>query len=1251
MSTRHSRTADKSTTDKHTRILKALLQKPENKFCVDCRKKVKSVDLDSWTVDQVENMIKWGNEKTNMYWEARLPANSIPNESTSGIDPWIRSKYERKQFAKKGSLPDPSELGPIDEAMLMDLFGKSESHSKPQAQMNRSTGSSGSFSGAISPPPTNPTRSSFPKKPTSGLQGADLFSIGQQPSPTIASQASAQVDFFGLNDPVPNQTAPVQSPKIAANGSSQDLFSVAPAPTSPSATPANNQAAVPKPTNTDWKNSIMSLYGNQTSAPKPNPGGFNMGQSSAPFGQLQGMDAFGFGQAPVQQQQQQQQHNPWGNDDAFGAMQQAGSSNSTSSFDAFGSGFINNNSGGSGTSTSTSGFMSANPTTSSSSGNGFGAPTRASGFSNSGNNGVPQGGDFFSLIAGTTRTPTTSPPQSNSKNNRSPMSLIDATWPKLSSYSLLLKKESPPPPSPVRAPSPALADPGTAGDSIRSRTMNRGTVQEVVADSNGRSGRSLSNTRRTSTTSSSNGGYGFGYAPRTHSRSSSHSSTRSWTGDAFHHGRNDAVFQKDQRERLVKRKKMQVLWVLLNCTLSEEEHNARTSITEAVDNGKASIPISSLQPLDINPDLDIELRYFQPMVDYLSHYTHFHHPGLQFIIWKLFPNIKNASTIEWRLVSHCPERIRELFLESVQLQDMVSLVSRLEALHRIKACHETWDITGSIEFMRQHNRLFGTVQMLELEAYLPDKHDTAMDDNMSDLISQIDHLKVLELAGFESLRAQLDLIPSRDLKVLRLNCGTLNAESSPNAMSFQPPGVTVNTGGNSDGRMSVSTFLSQCRQLEELLLDPVDENMLEWAVQERRNFQAGLWPSIPSSPAPSESLVHVTVPALVPLKVLELSGTDSEHVALTISQAAEAFQDTLEVIKANSYSYESNRTLKNLSWRCPMPKLRVLKVVGRSNLPLDFRSLQYCPALKTLDLSKYSGMRACPEAALLNLKYLTQLEYLGLSSFDHLTDSTLRTILGCMPKLVHLRLAIGDSSASSAVATGTLYTPASLAINSNVITAGKGSGSARNSSTLGSSSTSNIGASGADMTNRSAFAALSLSPSSAASSGPSSVSSSLATSPTPLSPYQQQPSGMSALIASQYNSHNSSTPLLSPSASTAALSSYQPFGGSSNSNSSNLAGSISSASSQSGVGGIGDLSSSVRSTSSLMDRFHLENNYLSLEGILDAIDGLSESKNQLKKLSIVLGKQDFEEHYRRLEQYNQLHLDLEITVYRYAHAV
>ncbi|KAI8601787.1 hypothetical protein EDD21DRAFT_373616 [Dissophora ornata] len=841
---------------------------------------------------------------------------------------------------------------------------------------------------------------------------------------------------------------------------------------------------------------------------------------------------------------------------------------------------------------------------------------------------------------------------------RSPMALIDATWPKVSRYSWVLKKElpQPPPSSPSLLPTGvATGQAGTAGDALGSTSA----PDEL---------RSRSQTRRTSTTSSIVGGYGVGYAPRTHSRSSSHSSTRSWAGDAFSHGRNDAVLQKGQRERLVKRKKMQLLWVLLNCTLSPDEHEARlsvdpstlgtASVSDDEDRHRKIISSSSLLSLDLNSELDIDVGYFKPMVDYLSYYTHFYHSGIPFIIWKLFPRIDHAFTIEWRLISHCPERIRELFLESVQMQDLTPLVSRLETLHRIKTCHESWDdVPGSIEFMEQHNQLFGTIRMLELEAYLPDSHDTPMDEGLGDLIAQVNHLKVLELAGFESLRAQLDLIPRKDLKVLRLNCGKLSPEHPSNPLSSienAEIGIegTMGTAAH-NSRMSVSVLLSRCRQLEELLLEPVDENVLEWAVQERRDFEAGLLTSVSSSPPSSLMLANEPPSSLVPLKVLELSGTDSEHVAMTICQAAEAFQDTLEVIKANSYSF--NRTLNYISWRNPMPRLRVFKIVGRSNLPFDFRSLQYCPALRILDLSKYSGMRACSEALLLNLKYLTRLEYLGLSSFDHLTDSTLRTILGCMPRLKHLRLAIGDSSVSSS-------TLASSALSSTAAPSSNTSGGARGSGIMGSGagtgacsrnssgSTSAAGVSGgADMLNRSPFAALSLSPSTVASSASSPVSSSATASPIAMDQHQlQQPSLgttyiVTGQIQNQYSPHNYYNQSVPPPSSSSSSTPYAGAGTSGNY--------ISCSSSSSSQTGAGEIASSARSTSSLMDRFHLENNYLSLEGILDAIDGLSESKDQLEKLSIVLGKLDFGEHYRRLEQYNLQHPELEITVYRYAHTV
>ncbi|KAG0301698.1 hypothetical protein BGZ98_008126 [Dissophora globulifera] len=468
MSTRQTRTADKATNDKHTRILKKLLQRPENRFCVDCRKKdprwasfnlgcfmciqcsgvhrsmgthiskVKSVDLDSWTPEQVENMIKWGNERANMYWEAELPSNRIPTENTS-MDPWIRAKYDRKAYTGRAPFPDPFRLKPLEEdeeAMSVELFGPSSPQVKRQAQMSRTAGSSTSFPSPISPPPSNPIRSSATTKPSSDLQGADLFSIGRPSAPATVNQ----VDFFGLSDPVPAPapTRAAQPAMPAANSAMQDLFSM----TSPATTPsAQSPAATPaqaKAPNTDWKNSIMSLYGNQSSAPNPNQGGFGAAQQPlAPFGQLQGLDAFGFGQAPSQQQQQQsrqqqqqqQQQNPWGNDDAFGAMQQAsGPGSSGSSFDAFSMGSnnnMNNNNGFGARPTSIGSSFDAFSMNSNnnSNNNGFGA-AHMGGNSGFGNPGVPQGGDFFNMIAGAAKSPTMAPKKANESNS----AFGDLTW-------------------------------------------------------------------------------------------------------------------------------------------------------------------------------------------------------------------------------------------------------------------------------------------------------------------------------------------------------------------------------------------------------------------------------------------------------------------------------------------------------------------------------------------------------------------------------------------------------------------------------------------------------------------------------------------------------------------------------------------------------------------------------------------------------------------------------------------------------
>ncbi|KAF9580843.1 hypothetical protein BGW38_002349 [Lunasporangiospora selenospora] len=334
MTSRHARTTDKTINEKHTRILRILLQKPENKYCVDCRQKVKSVDLDSWTTEQVENMIRWGNEKANKFWEAQLPESSIPNGNTLGIDNWIRTKYEWRQYANRNQVPNPDELGPIDEQLLQDLHGKLGP--RHQIHINRSAEPTGPFTGILAPPPSDSARLTNPKRasvPASGLQGSELFSIAQSSvtnSGPRPNPASANVDFFGLHDPTPQPTTAAQDlnkrMSMPLAPTSQGLFSFAPPPTSSvsqgpvkaPATPVVPVAPVasvslnpPQRSSVDWKNSIMSLYGNQETVSKRASMGSQPSQqiqhppAVSSFGPFQGGNTFGIQQEQRSQQQQQ----------------------------------------------------------------------------------------------------------------------------------------------------------------------------------------------------------------------------------------------------------------------------------------------------------------------------------------------------------------------------------------------------------------------------------------------------------------------------------------------------------------------------------------------------------------------------------------------------------------------------------------------------------------------------------------------------------------------------------------------------------------------------------------------------------------------------------------------------------------------------------------------------------------------------------------------------------------------------------
>ncbi|WVW85776.1 hypothetical protein I302_107814 [Kwoniella bestiolae CBS 10118] len=360
---------DKATTERNARILRDLVKQPDNKSCADCRKndarwaswnlgvflcircsgihrsmgthisKVKSIDLDIWTPEQMDNIQRWGNKRANLYWEKHLKAGHVPPDHK--IESFIRSKYESKRWAMDGPPPrDPSTL---------ENGGGSVAPSEP-------------------PKPT-PTSSAPPPAPAAAPKHHPLLSRTAKPAPSPAPAPAPMVDLFGLDEPPslapPVTTAPPTSQPSAAQA--------APAPTAGAQPPAPTQTQgsifdldfrTPTPSTQtqaqqpkNAKADIMSLF-SSTSPPTtaPTSGGFfnappppaqNQNQygswnggitSSAPpqpsyqhQAQLPtpttGGGGGGWGgisvdqnawgspaqaQPPAQAQQQQQQSNPWG---------------------------------------------------------------------------------------------------------------------------------------------------------------------------------------------------------------------------------------------------------------------------------------------------------------------------------------------------------------------------------------------------------------------------------------------------------------------------------------------------------------------------------------------------------------------------------------------------------------------------------------------------------------------------------------------------------------------------------------------------------------------------------------------------------------------------------------------------------------------------------------------------------------------------------------------------------------------------
>ncbi|KAI0969579.1 hypothetical protein F4678DRAFT_164560 [Xylaria arbuscula] len=259
--------------------IKSLLKLEPNKVCADCKRnkhprwaswnlgificircsgihrgmgthisRVKSVDLDSWTDEQLQSILSWGNARANKYWESKLAPGHVPSEAK--IENFIRTKYELKRWAMDGPIPNPADLDvENDDEVPLSIV-------KEKQTIERKV--------SLRSPPAAEAKGR-------GAPQGDLIGGGDLPPRASSAAPPARQQVPPKAAPAPPKAA---NPKDSLLG--LDFLGEAPAapPRPASTTGTSSMGGQSRP---DLKQSILSLY---ASAPRPQPQSQQPGHAS-----------------------------------------------------------------------------------------------------------------------------------------------------------------------------------------------------------------------------------------------------------------------------------------------------------------------------------------------------------------------------------------------------------------------------------------------------------------------------------------------------------------------------------------------------------------------------------------------------------------------------------------------------------------------------------------------------------------------------------------------------------------------------------------------------------------------------------------------------------------------------------------------------------------------------------------------------------------------------------------------------------
>uniref|UniRef100_A0A8C0HRL8 Small ArfGAP 1 n=1 Tax=Buteo japonicus TaxID=224669 RepID=A0A8C0HRL8_9AVES len=232
--------------------------------------RVKSVNLDQWTPEQIQCMQEMGNTKARLLYEANLPENFRRPQTDQAVEFFIRDKYEKKKYYDKNAVNAfnvSKHTVSFSKRLLVFCFFFF-SPLKPQKKEDQQSEAKAS-----------PKKSSEPTIDLLGLDGPAEASVTNGGTAAVTA-LNDDLDIFGpmISNPLPaaavppaqsTSTKPAAATLSAASGD-LDLFTEQ---TTKSEESAKKQLS---------KDSILSLYGTGTMQQQNAPGMF-MGSSSMPF--------------------------------------------------------------------------------------------------------------------------------------------------------------------------------------------------------------------------------------------------------------------------------------------------------------------------------------------------------------------------------------------------------------------------------------------------------------------------------------------------------------------------------------------------------------------------------------------------------------------------------------------------------------------------------------------------------------------------------------------------------------------------------------------------------------------------------------------------------------------------------------------------------------------------------------------------------------------------------------------------------